>query len=156
LASKNKLEDFIRSFESLHIDKIESVEIPDENYGSIIVKYDSFLQVAKILKEDYGYVIPIGGGGVDYPKENRIQMIYYLRNPESRFTITLRVDLGRDDPRLPTLTQVWESMSFHEREAHEMFGIGFEGHNNLVPLLLPPDWKGGYPLRKDFKEEGAV
>jgi NADH-quinone oxidoreductase subunit C len=46
-------------------------------------------------------------------------------------------------------------MSFHEREAHEMFGIEFEGHENMIPLLLPPDWKGGYPLRKDFKGEGS-
>jgi NADH:ubiquinone oxidoreductase subunit C len=53
------------------------------------------------------------------------------------------------------MTEVWEAMSFHERETHEMFGIEFKNHPNLVPLLLPPDWKGGYPLRKDFKGEGV-
>jgi NADH:ubiquinone oxidoreductase subunit C len=46
-------------------------------------------------------------------------------------------------------------MSFHEREAHEMFGIEFENHPNMIPLLIPPDWRGGFPLRKDFKGEAV-
>jgi NADH:ubiquinone oxidoreductase subunit C len=85
-----------------------------------------------------------------------MQMIYYLLNPESKIILTLRVDLPRDDLELPSLTRVWEAMSFHEREAHEMFGFYFEGHGNLIPLLLPPGWavaNRGYPLRKDFKLE---
>jgi NADH-quinone oxidoreductase subunit C len=57
---------------------------------------------------------------------------------------------------MPTLTMVWGAMDFHEREAHEMFGIEFEGHTNMIPFLLPPDWRGGHPLRKDFKGEGAT
>jgi NADH-quinone oxidoreductase subunit C len=82
-------------------------------------------------------------------------MIYYLMNPSTRFILTLRVNLPRDNLKLPSMTQLWEAMSFHERETREMFGIDFEGHPNLIPLLLPPDWRGGYPLRKDFKGEGA-
>jgi NADH:ubiquinone oxidoreductase subunit C len=84
-----------------------------------------------------------------------MQMIYYLMNPSSKLMLTYRVDLPRDDTVLPTLTEVWEAMSFHEREAHDMFGIEFEGHPNMIPLLIPPDWKGGFPLKKDFKGEGV-
>ena len=84
-----------------------------------------------------------------------MQMMYYLMHPTSKFVVTLRINLPRDNPTLPTSTRIWEAMSFHEREAHEMFGIEFEGHANMIPLLLPPDWRGGYPLRKDFKGEGV-
>jgi NADH:ubiquinone oxidoreductase subunit C len=83
-------------------------------------------------------------------------MIYYLNSPDSDFIVVYRINLNRDALVLPSMTQVWEAMSFHERETFEMFGIDFKDHPNLLPLLLPPDWKGGYPLRKDFKGEGIT
>jgi NADH-quinone oxidoreductase subunit C len=82
--------------------------------------------------------------------------MYYAMNPDLNAQVILKVNISRDNPVLPTMTKVWSAMSFHEREAREMFGIMFEGHDNLIPLLLPPDWKGGYPLRKDFKGEGVI
>lgn len=151
---KTSISNFVKSVRDALSDEIVSIEIKNEDYVSITVKYDLLLPVAKTLKEKLGFTIPIACGGVDYPDENKIQMIYYISNPKSRFLLTLRVDITRDLPELPSLTHVWEGMSFHEREAYEMFGVNFEDHPNLVPLLLPPSWKGGYPLRKDFKGEG--
>ena len=60
----------------------------------------------------------------------------------------LRTSCPRDDARLPTLTGVFAGAAWHEREAAEMFGIAFDGHPNLVPLLLP-DGFAGHPLRKE-------
>ena len=148
-------EAFIEAFKGAHADLIESADILRPKLVSVVVKREGFLEVAKSLKGDFDFTHPVSGGAVDYPKEERMQMIYYLLHPDSRFTLTYRVDLPRDDLKLPTLTQVWEAMSFHEREAHDLFGIEFEGHPNMIPLLLPPDWKGGHPLRKDFKGEGV-
>lgn len=148
-------EDFVKSVKAAHPDVVLSAEVLRRRLISAVVKREGLLDVAKSLRDDFGFTHPVSCGAVDYPKENRIQMIYYLMNPKWRFVLTYRVDLPRDDLKIPTLTQVWEAMSFHEREAHEMFGIEFEGHPNMIPLLLPPDWKGGYPLRKDFKGEGA-
>ena len=54
-----------------------------------------------------------------------------------------------DGGRLPTLSDVWSGANWHERETFEMFGIVFDGHPNLVPLLLPDGFEG-HPLRKDF------
>jgi NADH-quinone oxidoreductase subunit C len=122
---------------------------------SLLVDREGFLDVAVSLRDEFGFTYPLSGGAVDYPKENRMQMMYYLMNPSTKFVLIYRVELPRENPNLPTLTRVWEAMSFHEREAYEMFGIRFEGHPNLVPLLLPPDWRGGHPLRKDFKGEGV-
>jgi NADH-quinone oxidoreductase subunit C len=149
------LSDFIITFNEKYGEIIESVEIFEETRASIRAKSEKIIETAEILRDEYGFVIPIGGGAIDYPDENRMDMNYYLDNPDSDFIIIYRIHVNREKPVLPTLTTVWEAMSFHERETKEMFGIDFKGHPNLVPLLLPPDWKGGYPLRKDFKGEGV-
>jgi NADH:ubiquinone oxidoreductase subunit C len=148
-------ETFVKSVKATHPDLIVSADILRPKRVSAVVKREGVLDVGRSLKEDFGFTQPVSAGAVDYPKENRMQMIYYLMNPSSKFMLTYRVDLPRDGLVLPTLTQVWEAMSFHEREAHDMFGIEFEGHPNMIPLLIPPDWKGGFPLRKDFKGEGV-
>ncbi len=148
--------EFVEVMKAAYGDKIESAEVLRSKRASVLVKRETFIEVAEALRDEFGFTIPVSGGAIDYPKEERMQMMYYLMHPEERFILIYRVDLPREDLRLPTLTQVWEAMSFHEREAHDMFGIEFEGHPNMIPLLLPPDWKGGHPLRKDFKGEGVA
>jgi NADH-quinone oxidoreductase subunit C len=66
-----------------------------------------------------------------------------------RESVMLRTRVPRDGGVLPTLTGVWAGAGWHERETHEMFGIGFEAHPNLAPLLLPDGFEGN-PLRKEF------
>ncbi len=148
--------ELIEAITASHAERIVSAEVLRSLRVSVVVKREAFLEMAESLRDEFGFKTPSAAGGMDYPKEDRMQMIYYLFNPDSKITIMLRVDLPRDDLTLPTLTGLWEAISFHEREAHEMFGIEFEGHPNMIPLLLPPDWRGGYPLRKDFKGEAAA
>ena len=69
--------------------------------------------------------------------------------PGSVTHVLVRTTLPALDPSLPTATGVFRGAAWHERETHEMFGIGFEGHPHLVPLLLPDAFEG-HPLRKDF------
>ena len=151
----NSLPDFITSFNEKYGEIIESVDIFEETRASIRAKSEKIIEAAEILRDEYGFVIPIGGGAIDYPEENRMDMNYYLNIPDTDFIIIYRIHVNREKPVIPSLTTVREAMSFHERETKEMFGIDFKGHPNLVPLLLPPDWGGGYPLRKDFKGEGV-
>lgn len=66
-----------------------------------------------------------------------------------RHRLLLRTVVPRDAPQLASLTGVFRGAAWHERETHEMFGVIFEGHPNLVPLLLP-DGFGAHPLRKEF------
>jgi NADH-quinone oxidoreductase subunit C len=148
--------ELVETITASHAEQIESAEVLRSLRVSVVVKREAFLEMAEVLRDEYGFKTPSAAGGLDYPREERMQMIYYLFNPDSRITLTFRVDLPRDDLILPTLTAIWEAISFHEREAHEMFGIEFEGHPNMIPLLLPPDWRGGYPLRKDFKGEATA
>jgi NADH-quinone oxidoreductase subunit C len=146
---------FVEAVQAMHPDYIESVDVLKPKWVSLVGKREGFPELAIALRDEFGFIHPVSAGAIDYPKENRIRMNYYLINPSSRFSLMLGVDLPRDDLTLSSMTQVWEAMSFHERETREMFGINFEGHPNPVPLLLPPDWKGGYPLRKDFDGEGV-
>ena len=155
MSEKTNLSEFIASFSDAHSDLVESIEVFEDTRASIKVKDDKIIEAAEVLRDEYGFVIPIGAGAIDYPEENRMMMNYYLNSPDSDFIIVYRVNVDRGNPVLPSMTKVWEAMSFHERETKEMFGIDFENHPNLIPLLLPPDWKGGYPLRKDFQMEDA-
>ena len=148
--------ELIETLTSVLGDRIESAKVLRSKRIIVLVKREAFIEVAEILRDKFSFTLPVSGGAIDFPKENKMQMMYYLLHPDTKFTLIYKVNLPRDDLVLPTLTSVWEAMSFHEREAHEMFGIEFEGHANMIPLLLPPDWKGGYPLRKDFKGEGVV
>lgn len=75
-------------------------------------------------------------------------VVVRLWSVAGRHGVHLRTSLPREDPRLPSLVGVFAGASWHEREAAEMFGVGFDGHPNLVPLLLP-DGFVGHPLRKE-------
>lgn len=149
-------ESILNEIKEAHSSHIESATVLQPRYLSVVAKMDGFVEVAESLKTKFGFTQPVACGAVDYPNEQRIQMIYYVVNPEHRIMLTYRVNLLRDEPKMATLTRVWGAMDFHEREAHEMFGIDFEGHSNMIPFLLPPDWRGGHPLRKDFKGEGVT
>ena len=63
--------------------------------------------------------------------------------------LLVRTRLPRDNPRIASATSVYRGAAWHERETHEMFGIEFDGHPNLAPLLLPDGFEG-HPLRKEF------
>ncbi len=87
--------------------------------------------------------------GVDYTK-GVLGVVYNLFSMNKRHKITLKVDVAVDKPNVPTVTHIWPSANWHEREAYDMVGIMFSGHPDLRRILLPDDYPG-YPLRKDFK-----
>ncbi|MEU3167734.1 NADH-quinone oxidoreductase subunit C [Streptosporangium sp. NPDC006930] len=85
---------------------------------------------------------------VDEPPE-AFAVVAHLFAPVSHAHLLLRTRVSRADPRLPSAVGVFRGADWHERETFEMFGVVFEGHPNLVPLLLPEGFEG-FPLRKDF------
>jgi|DewCreStandDraft_1066081.scaffolds.fasta_scaffold00303_4 NADH-quinone oxidoreductase subunit C len=86
---------------------------------------------------------------VDYPDQGEIEVTYWLYSPELSQKAALKVRCPRDGGAVPSLVSVWRGVDWHEREQAEMFGIRFEGHPNLKPLLLQADFPGPV-LRKDF------
>ena len=86
--------------------------------------------------------------GVDHIDEG-MEVIYQLLSLEKGHEVTIKTRLPQDDPRVASVTSVWKGANWHERETRDMFGIEFEGHPHLVPLLLPEDMTDHFPLRKD-------
>ncbi len=86
--------------------------------------------------------------GVDY-LEDGLEVVYQLVSLEKGHEVVIKTRLTRDDPQVPSVTSVWQGANWHERETRDMFGIIFEGHPHLVPLLLPEDMTDHFPLRKD-------
>ncbi len=76
-------------------------------------------------------------------------VVCHLYDPDQHNQLLIRTSLPAERPRVATATEVFRGAAWHERETAEMFGIDFEGHDPLKPLLLPDEFEG-HPLRKDF------
>ena len=108
--------------------------------------------VAQYLRDEpgLGYNLLLSVTGVDYlPETPRFAVAYGLYALLTNRRLRLKVRLEEDDPRVPSVTPLWPTANWQEREAAEMFGITFEGHPDPRHLLLPDDWDG-YPQRKDY------
>ena len=79
-----------------------------------------------------------------------LEVVIHLYSPEHVAHVQLRVPVDAEDPRCPSITDLFGGAIWHERETWEMFGIVFEGHPGLAPLYLPEDFEG-HPLLKSFK-----
>ena len=82
------------------------------------------------------------------PTASEFSAVYQLLSFERNEDVRLKVALAGERPSLPTITDLWPAADWYEREAWDMFGIGFEGHPHLVRILMPRTWEG-HPLRKD-------
>lgn len=124
----------------------------DESFGGVTIDVPSsrWIEAATALRDDsrsdcgfFDWLSAYDDGDVG------LAVVVHLWSLKLKQAVTLRTRTARDGGRLPTLTTVWAGANWHERETFEMFGIDFDGHPNLVPLLLPDGFEGN-PLRKEF------
>jgi NADH-quinone oxidoreductase subunit C len=87
-----------------------------------------------------------------HPSIPRFEVVYHLLSLPRKARVRLKVRLAEDEP-IESITSVWPSANFYEREVFDLFGIRFVGHPNLTRILMPEDWEG-HPLRKDYPVEG--
>ena len=117
----------------------------------LIVPAASIVEVCAFLKDDpeFDFAMLSWIGGVDYlPREPRFEVVYSLLSLSRNARLHLKVLLPGEHPSVPTVTGVWPTANWHEREAFDFYGIDFAGHPDLTRILLPEDWVG-WPLRKD-------
>lgn len=88
-----------------------------------------------------------------FPAAPRFQVSYHIVSHKLKERIRLRVMLEDETPTVETITAVWPSANYYEREVFDLFGIRFDGHPNLRRIMMPEEWSG-HPLRKDYPVEG--
>jgi Ni,Fe-hydrogenase III component G len=121
--------------------------------ASIQVKADSSRDVLKILLETDKEAGISALTGLDMGE--KIGLMYHIRTNSA--IITIRTEVSKQEPKIPTITDLIPGAAFHEREAADLFGVIFEGHPNPARLVLPEDWPENlYPLRKDAKIDDAT
>jgi NADH:ubiquinone oxidoreductase subunit C len=84
--------------------------------------------------------------------KTHLTMVYHLTSTQYRHNMVVKVKLDRVNPEIETVSPIWRTAEFHEREVYEMFGVNFLNHPDLRLLILPDGWEGKNPLRKDFED----
>lgn len=122
---------------------------------TLLLKKESLLDVCTALKNKENYRMDFLSDvvGVDYLGEDpRFGVIYHLYSIPNKFRVRLKVRLDDGEP-IPTVTKIWRSADWAEREIFDLYGIVFTDHYNLKRIYMPDDWEG-YPLRKDYPLRG--
>ncbi|MEP6749300.1 MAG: NADH-quinone oxidoreductase subunit C [Bacteroidota bacterium] len=84
--------------------------------------------------------------------KTHLSMVYHLTSTKYRHNLVIKIKLDRENPRIETVSDIWRTADFNEREAYEMFGVQFINHPDLRLLILPDGWEGRNPMRKDFED----
>lgn len=105
---------------------------------------------AEALKGDGWLVMDLCGlDRLHLPGDDRFRVVVNLLHQERKERAMVHVVAEGDPPEVPTVSDLWPTTNFMEREAFDLLGIHFEGHPNLTRILMPDEWEG-HPLRKDY------
>jgi NADH-quinone oxidoreductase subunit C len=118
---------------------------------NVAVRREAIVELASFLRDDpdLSYMFLENLCAVDYlGRDPRYEIVYHLLSFQNHHRICLKVGVPANNPDVPTLTVLWPTANWQEREAYDMFGITFNGHTGLYRILMPDDWEG-HPLRKD-------
>ena len=125
----------------------------DRGELAITVARESIVAAGEALKAA-GYLFLEDVTATDWlPSEPRFRVVYHMLSMKMKSRVRVAVLLSGDDPAVDSITGVWPSANFYEREIFDLFGVHFGGHPNLRRIMMPEDWKGN-PLRKDYPVEG--
>ncbi len=128
----------------------------DRDELTIWIDRSSIREACAILRDDpdcpFNYLSDLTC--VDwYPSEPRFEVVYHLLSIPKKERVRLKARLDGSSPAIESVTSVWPSANFYEREVFDLFGVRFSGHPNLKRIMMPDDWEG-HPLRKDYPVEG--
>ena len=84
--------------------------------------------------------------------KTHLTMVYHLESITYRHQVVVKIQLDRNNPEIETVSHIWRTAEFHERETYEMFGVNFLNHPDLRLLILPDGWEGRNPMLKDFED----
>ena len=120
---------------------------------SVTVRRERILEIMRFLHDEgdlrFDHLADLCG--VDWlgRKTPRFEVVYNLFSIRYKRYLRVKAQVPEEDPRIDSVTSIWKTANWFERECYDMFGIVFEGHPDLRRVLMPEDWEG-YPLRKDY------
>lgn len=120
----------------------------DSHLPVVVVKNEHWLKTAKLLKQSLQLDYLINLSGVDY--ETYMEVVYHIESFQTGEEYCVKVRTDRESPSIPSVTSVWSTANWPEREVYDLLGIQFPGHPDLRRILMPDDWVG-HPLRKDYE-----
>ncbi len=125
---------------------------PDATDSSVTVEASAIHEICQHLRQDDAlrFDLLMCLSGMDYGPEKSLGVVYHLASMSRRHKVTVKVELPREGGVLSTVSDIWPTADWHEREAFDLFGMTFENHPDHRRILLPDDWEG-YPLRKDYE-----
>ncbi len=130
----------------------ESTIVEGKQFLEIVAPKDSLHETAKKLQSNdkvcFDFLTTLTA--IDFV--SKFTMVYHLEATKTHQMVVLKSDIeGRKNPNIDTVSDIFPTAEFHEREVFDMFGIQFNNHPNLKRLFMEDDY--GFPLRKDFKDE---
>jgi len=121
---------------------------------TITVKKEDIVAICTFMKKDLGYNFLADLCGVDYLGQSpRFMVVYNIYNVTTKDRLRIKVPVEESDARVDTVSVVWATANWHERECWDLMGISFNNHPDLRRILMAADWEG-HPLRKDYPLQG--
>ena len=141
------------------LDKLKSgfkgdLEVLNSEQGLSVIRIKNKKLIKKLawqIKEDFDILYSLAV--VDYSPD--FELNYVFSNYRNADILIVKVNITEKDFKIDSITDVFSSANWEEREAYDLFGIKFNGHPDLRRILLPEDWPG-HPLRKDFKVDDEI
>jgi NADH-quinone oxidoreductase subunit C len=129
------------------------------NETTVVVGPADLVGICRFLRDDpdlaFDFLADLTGvDRLKLPESSpRFEVVYQLYSIQFKRRLRLKVRVDEGQP-VPSVTGVWETANWHEREVHDLFGVSFQGHPDLRRILMPDDWEG-HPLRKDYPVEAS-
>jgi len=122
--------------------------------ATLFISASRILEVCRFLKNEQAFIRLSGITAVDWiPADPRFEVVYLLHSLDHNVRLRLKCWVAESECEIDSVTSVWRSANWYEREVFDLFGIGFRGHPDLRRILMPIDWEG-HPLRKDYPVHG--
>jgi NADH-quinone oxidoreductase subunit C len=120
---------------------------------SLLVEPAQLVEAVRALKDTFGFDMFLDVTAVDWPeREPRFDVVWHLYSTREHVRVRIKARVPEKDPTVDSLTALYGSARYMERECHDMYGIVFRGNDDLRPILLYEGFEG-HPLRKDYPKQ---
>jgi NADH-quinone oxidoreductase subunit C len=124
-----------------------AVEVPAENLLNLMRQLSQ--------NDRFSFDMLLDHTAIDHIGEGKFELVYNLYSTEHAHYLMVSCLVNRENPIAPTVSSIWPTAHWQEREVFDLFGILYDGHADLRRIFLDDDWKG-HPLRKDYSDTGML